>query len=435
MPWKSILNRSVWKTESTYKLWSDYAPLLVTGLSPISYYRTEPEHEEAGALPLSPCTSSARVALEKQGLCLLGRERCAARAGGGPGCERCRPCGRGSRGGGGAGRERAGGRAGGRAGAGRGGPRPPAPFVRRPPSLSAGRPWLRGRRWARARGSAPGPRPPARAARRRSRGAKAQVAADGLGTRVCSLWARCGGWVSRTGAVAGVPRCDLGEGRGGSRPRSVREAQALYRHSGLPPTGTGRVFPHALARPSRRGPSLSLSCFPAQGQPSIPLWPKSVLASLPFIPPCYETGHYSKLCLRLLSVWRTILRLHKNEHPFIGAMSFSTRNHSGLLPYSSDTEQFLDNSLHTPGAMALASSCADITALHPVDLKSQSARSLWTRSHGMQCYHYFGLFKRLRCILPSRVPPLPDGCFSWVDYGGDPESKYQLKAFRASCWF
>lgn len=243
MAWKSILNLSVWKTESTYKPWSDYTPFLVTGLSPISYYRTEPEHEEAGPLPLSPCTSSARVALEKQGLCLLGRERCAARAGGGPGCERCRPCGRGSRGGGGAGRERAGGRAGGRAGAGRGGPRPPAPFVRRPPSLSAGRPWLRGRRWARARGSAPGPRPPARAARRRSRGAKAQVAADGLGTRVCSLRARCGGWVSRTGAVAGVPRCDLGEGRGGSWPRSVREAQALYWNSGIPPTGTGGCFP------------------------------------------------------------------------------------------------------------------------------------------------------------------------------------------------
>lgn len=114
-------------------------------------------------------------------------------------------------------------------------------------------------------------------------------------------------------------------------------------------------------------------------------------------------------------------------------MSFSTRNHSGLLPYSSATEQLLDNQLHTPGAMTLTS-WADITALHPLDLNSQSACSLWTRSHRTQCCHYFGRFKRPRCILSSRALSVPDGCFSWAGYGSDAESKRQLKAFRASCW-
>lgn len=122
-------------------------------------------------------------------------------------------------------------------------------------------------------------------------GRRQQGVAEGSGTRVCSLWA-C--WWVRTlgsGAVVCLRRCDLGEGVCGSRRsrlRSVREAAALRLNSGIPSTGAG-VFPHALAQ-------VSISVlFPARGQPSIPPWQKSVLASLPFIPPHYETGHYSKL--------------------------------------------------------------------------------------------------------------------------------------------
>lgn len=126
---------------------------------------------------------------------------------------------------------------------------------------------------------------------------------------------------------------------------------------------------------------------------------------------------------------------HKNEHPFRRAMSFSARNHSGLLPYSSGTEQLLDSLLHTPGAMMLPSPCSGITALCPLDLKSQSACSLWTWSHGMQCCHHLGHFKRPHCILSSRALPLADGCLSYVGYGSGAESKCRFKAFRASCWF
>lgn len=153
----------------------------------------------------------------------------------------------------------------------------------------------------------------------REHGAARRGCARGLGLPACPpaglrLWrtARAHG-CARSGRTGGaglyiqvhVVRArhrDLGEkvcGSRRSRLRSVREAQALRLNSGVPPTGVG-VFPRALARPSQRGPSVCLSVVSSPGTTLYSTVAK-VLASLPFFRPLYETGHYSKLRLRLLS--------------------------------------------------------------------------------------------------------------------------------------